>query len=993
MGVAVAEGVRSPFGRLLRAYRQRRGLSQAGLVDLITQRNLVDPEFAKLGVVTEKAIANLESASRDPSRWVRPRPQTVSLLLTALEIPSGSPEEEALLAAAEEARSRAVPAASAPRQPLLFVPDGREAQLQQLQGAWASARQGTPAFVLVQGGSGTGKTRLIQHLLHLIQLQEPQTLVAIGASTPNAATLEPYQPFLQAFNHSIGLTAGDASQRGDDLRARDIRLISNLLTLAPGLVGPMISEAALLARIEEMGPESHNLVELISRFRALNSPVETSTRLDQAVRFVTSTAELQPTVIVLEDLHWADERAITLLLHLQRQLQMHWSLPLLVLVSWRSSDLFPDEDGTRHALPPAIAEMARLSSQPVIDLSETVGGEEGRRFILGMLREMGVDKLAADGLGEYLFRRTGGHAMFAVELYRWLRDRRQLQRKPDGTWKPSSTAIMQTMPHKVRDMVAERVERLPDDLKRVLSVAAVQGQAFSVEILAAAAGLDESEIVRIIDDELVAHHRLLEVGDTITYGSLSTHEYTFSHAMFQECLYDALAPAQRQRLHGQIAQAIVDYMGIDNNALAGVAAQHFAASGKLQEAGFYAYMAGAMAMRQLEIDLATEWFNRSIEFATRANDMARAGRAKGGIGRVMRLAGRFDEGIRLVDEVMADAQRRGFTNLEGECNVQLGQFYYDLGELSSAETHLTRATEIYSQLGNRFDLSDAESMLSHTYYRMGRYDDALTHARNAGQLSAELQHDDFTAEALLAVANCEIDLGVYERAIATYQQANTIYRSAGDQRGEVLCTLNSGLANVQLGDFDEAILILNAAMELIVRRRLERYLPFVTTYMALAYEGKGDYDRAAEFFRTARDRRRDSGLGGLAQDDVAGLLRIAVARKDIASTRRHVRELADWFSKQGDAGLEDPIFAHLSLSMAQELLGEYETSRATIAAAHRLMMDRAKQLRDPDTVRSYLEAVPTNRIVQARFTAMQKDRADSIAHTVQEARGHGIAAP
>lgn len=988
----MAEGVRSPFGKLLRAYRQQRGLSQAGLVDLITQRNLADPEFAKLGGVTEKAIANLESASRDPSRWVRPRPQTVSLLLTALEIPAGSPEEEAFLAAAEEARSRTA-TAPAQRHPTLFVPEGRETQLRELNDAWSSARQGTPEFVLIGGDSGTGKTRLIQHLLHLVRLKEPGVLIAYGASTPNAAALEPYQPFLQAFNHTLGLSAFDTAQRGDELRVRDTRLINNLLTLAPGLVGPMVSESALLARIDEMGPESRNLGELISRFRALNSPIETSTRLDQAARFVASTAELQPTVIVLEDLHWADERAITLLLHLQRQLQLHPYLPLLVIASWRTSDLLPREDGTRHPLRPAISEMSRLSPRPVIDLSDTVGGDEGRRFIDGFLREMGVDEIAAEGLGQYLYQRTDGHAMFAVELYRWLRDRRQLQREPNGTWKPSSTAIMQTVPHKVLAIAAERIERLPEELRRVLAVAAVQGQMFSIEILGLAASLDENDLERIIDDELVAHHRLLEVGDTMSYGPITVHNYTFSHAMFREYLYGALAPMQRQRIHGQVAQAIVDYMGIDNNALAGVAAQHFASSGKLQEAGFYAYMAGALAMRQLEIELATEWFNRSIEFATRANDMARAGRSKGGIARAMRLAGRFDEGIRLANEVLEDAQLRGFTNLEGECNVQLGQFYYDLGELSSAEAHLTRATEIYSDLGNRFDLSGAESMLSHTYYRMGRYDDALTHARNAGRLSAELQHDDFTAEALLAAGNCEIDLGMYERAITTYQQAVNFYRSAGDQRGEVLCTLNSGLANVQLGDFDEAIVILNASMEMVMRRRLERYVPFVATYLALAYEGKGEYDRATEFFRTGRDRRRDSGLGGLAQDDVAGLLRVAVARKDIASTRRYARELADWFAKQGDAGLEDPILAYLSLSLAQELLGDFEESRMTIEAAHRLMMERANQLRDPDTVRSYLESVPTNRAVQARFAAMREQRAATAARMAHEARGHGIVAP
>jgi tetratricopeptide (TPR) repeat protein len=550
---------------------------------------------------------------------------------------------------------------------------------------------------------------------------------------------------------------------------------------------------------------------------------------------------------------------------------------------------------------------------------------------------------------------------------------------------------MHNVPHKVLAMVEERIARLPDHLKRVLHVAAVQGQIFSVEVLALAANLDEDDLARIIDDELVAHHRLLEVGDALAFSNITIHRYEFSHAMFREFLYNSLSPAQRQRMHSQIGQAIVDLMGIDDNEFAGEAALHFAAGGKLQEAGFYAYMAGALAMRMVEVDLATEWFTRSIEYATRANDMARAGRSKGGIARVMRLAGRFDEGIRLANEVLEDAQQRGFTNLEGECHVQLGQFYYDLSELPSAERHLLRATQIYTDLGNRFDLSGAESMLSHTYYRMGRYDDALTHARNAGRLSAELSHDDFTAEALLAAGNCEIDLGMYERAISTYQQALSFYRSAGDHRGEVLCSLNSGLAHFHLGDYDEALVILNGAMELIMRRRLERYVPFVVTYLAMAYEGKGEHDRAAELYRTGRDRRRDSGLGGLAQDDVAGLLRLAVTRRDVASTRRYARELGDWFEKQGDSGLEDPILAYLSLSEAQELLGDIEDSRDTIDAGYRLMMERARLLTDEETVRTYLDEVPTNRKVQARHAAMHADR--SIPRATREALSPGIAAP
>jgi tetratricopeptide (TPR) repeat protein/energy-coupling factor transporter ATP-binding protein EcfA2 len=988
----MSEGVRSPFGKLLRAYWQQRGLSQAGLADLITQRNLSDPEFARLGVVTEKAIANLESASRPPSRWVRPRPQTVSLFLAALEIQPGSREEQAFLAAAEEARNRVQQQTNVARQPNIFVPEGRESQLRQLKAAWAKARSGEPEFVLIAGDAGTGKTRLIQHMREFVQAQDHSVLLVVGECTPGANAIEPYQPFLHAFNQMLGLSTSEITPELE-IQARDNQMINTLLTLGPGLIGPLVNESALLERIREMGEQGQELSEIASRYRALHSPIEVSTRLDQVVRFVTRAAELQPLIIVLEDLHWADQRACTLLLHLQRQLLGRSNVPLLVIGSYRANDLLADEDGTRHPLRAMIAEMMRRSDDPVIDLSNTVGNERGRRFIDGLLRSMGIDEIAAEGLGEFLFERTEGHPLFAVELFRWLRDRRQLQKERDGTWKPASSVLMNNIPHKVLAMVAERIERLPRHLRRVVSVAAAQGQNFSIEVLASAASLSEEDLASVIDDELVAHHRLLIPTGTETYAGQITHRYAFSHAMFQEYLYSSMSGPERKRLHGMIAEAIIDVLGIDNDAAAAEAALHFSKAEKFQEAGFYAYMAGAHATQQMEYDVGNEWFERSIEYAGRAKDMARVGRARNGVALIKRRTGQFDEGIRLANQVLLEAQQRGYANLEGECHTQLGQFYYDLSESETAEYHLRRASEIYKGLDNRFDLSGVESMLSHTAYRKGRYDDALAHARISGRLSAELNNDHFTAEALLAAGNCENDLGMYQKAIDTYQQAVTYYRSAGDHRGELLCTLNSGLANIQIKEYDEAILILNQAMDMVMRRRLDRYVPFVATYLGLAYEGRGDLERAAEHFRTARDRRRDSGLGGLAQDNVAGMLRIATARKDHSAMLMHARELQDWFSKQGASGLEDPLTAYLSLAIAQEALGDAEQSRDTIRAGYELLMERANLLTDPDTVRSYLESVPTNNALRARYAALTSKRPGPIPLTSQDARGSGIAAP
>lgn len=963
------EGLRSPFGILLRAYRQKRGLSQSGLADLIVERNARNPDFAKLGLISEKTIANLESLRRNGAGFVRPRPATVRLLATALDIPGGSDEESRFFATAEETRNAArkisgrTTSVSSPT----FIREGREDLLQKVEEATASAFAGTPTLLLLAGDAGTGKTHIIHEICRTSRQQSDHVSIAWGECTSGAGSAEPYLPFVQAFNHILGLSG---QTRDAEVLAQQHEHISDLLTIAPDLIGTFVDEAALVAQATHLVEEHPDLSGKLHSALRVRGRADAAVRFDQIVRFLTAVTSSMPVVLVLEDLHWADDRTCALLLHLQRRFKDVASVPLLIIGSYRPSDLTQADPSTRHALDSVVNEVGRHVGDAVLDLSSTIGTQHGRAFVASLLHHLPIS--TTEELETFLYDRTEGHPLFAVELLRWLRETERLKPGADGRWSLTTSAINGYAPSKVRSVIRERIERLPTHLRRILEVASVQGNVFMFDVLMATGSVSVESFPEVIDDQLVRRYRLLSPRQPSTINGRRLHMYSFAHALFQEYVYDSLSPRDREHLHAATARAAVEVIGSGHHAASGEISIHFEHAHLYGDSATHAYAAGGHALNQLDYDVSQEWFERARAFAEKAGDLDGGNRARNGLIAALRGLGELDQGIELARDVLISARLQGSRSIEAESENLLGQILYDKGQISTAVGHLERAVELLRDMACYEEMSGIEAMLSHSFYALGAYDKALAHAREAYRTAREAGNDAFAGEALLAAGNCEVDLGRYDSARETYRNARVIYDRAEEPRGIALTLINTALCHIESGHYNKALEILNITREETTAIRTPRLEGAAYFYSGLAHEGNNDLGAAEHAYSTSLDSRRRVGLNGAVIDSLAGLLRVAVSTRNDNDITSRLTEIQEWIRDHQGEGLENPFAVYLSLAKAHCYLGNVEESVEAISAGYALLMTRAERISDDEARHSYLHVVPSNRALAEWHERLQE---------------------
>jgi tetratricopeptide (TPR) repeat protein len=363
---------------------------------------------------------------------------------------------------------------------------GRARPLRELEAAAAQAARGQGALVLVAGEPGIGKTRLVEELASRLAGRDAGVLWAACWEGPGAPAFWPWLQLVRSY-----------------AAARE----PNLLRVEVGPGGGVI--ARLVPEIAERLPDLPALAE--------TGPEEGRFQLyDGLGAFLRRAGQARPLLLVLDDLHWADEPSLQVLRFLAADL--HQSR-LLVVGTYRDVEI-----DDRHPL-----------MQLVGQLSSSV-----HSIHLGGLRQHEVGALVAqlaDGpppderLVRAVHERTGGNPLFVREVLRLL----------DSTHDGGAA-----VPDSVREVVQRRLRRLSAPCRELLAAASVVGAEFTVAWLSPALRQPARELRAAIDEAVEA--RLLETAGDV--------RYRFSHALVREVLYSSLPPHRRRDLHHQVAAVI-----------------------------------------------------------------------------------------------------------------------------------------------------------------------------------------------------------------------------------------------------------------------------------------------------------------------------------------------------------------------------------------------------------------------------------------------------
>jgi class 3 adenylate cyclase/DNA-binding CsgD family transcriptional regulator len=450
--------------------------------------------------------------------------------------------------------SIALPGAIAATAAFSFV--GRLAEWDELARAWESVNSGERRTVLIGGEAGAGKTRLAFEFARSIQANGPVVLGVCDAELAIA-----WQPWVQALTQIVRAMPADLlADLSDEL--------ADLATLVPAL-----------GRQTESGTRPRETDPHTQRFRLYGA-------VDALLAAVTA---VQPIMIIIDDLHWADVQTIGLLRHLARADQ---SVKLLVLGTFRDTG-----DEITEPLAGCLADLRRVETVQRIRL----GGLDDPAVSDFVERAVGHG-LSPDlrSLATMLRTRTGGNAFFVSELWRDAVSRGAIV-SVNGTWQVRHHAGVEAdVPDGVREVVGHRLTRLSPQARTLVGVAAVARQRIEFSVLARASGLSDVDVGNAIDD-LIGSKFLVETARNLA------PRFEFTHAIVRESVEATLAPSVRTSLHLSIAKAIESIHQAHLDPVIPDLARHYLAAahlGTTEKALLYNRMAALHAARSGAYDIA-----------------------------------------------------------------------------------------------------------------------------------------------------------------------------------------------------------------------------------------------------------------------------------------------------------------------------------------------------------------------------------------------------
>ncbi len=492
----------------------------------------------------------------------------------------------------------------------------RESELERLNTFLERSLSGGGQVVFVTGEAGSGKTALIQEFARRAQEAHTDLIVASGKCNAHTGIGDPYLPFMEI----LSLLTGDVETRwaaGTISKEHAQRLwglipqtVNALLDCGPDLINIFVPGAPLLSRAEAFtaGPTEWKirLKRLVERKAMLppDSSLQQSDLFEQYTRMLVAVAREKPLLLVLDDLQWIDAGSASLLFHLCRRVTGN---RILVAGSYRPDEVVLGRGDARHPLETIVYELKRDFG----DIELEVGKTETREFVDAYIDT--EPNLLEENFRETIFKQTKGHPLFTVELLKEMQNRDLLIKDEQGRWIQGPDLDWKTLPARVDAVIEERIRRLNENERETLTLASVEGEEFTAEVLAQLQDVEIRKLIRLLSGELDRRHHLVAAKGIRHLKNLHLSLYLFRHILFQRYLYNNLDEIERTHLHADVGRILENIYGEQNEEVSVQLARHFQEAGVLDKAVEYLHKAGKRAVHLSANEEAIVHYSKALE--------------------------------------------------------------------------------------------------------------------------------------------------------------------------------------------------------------------------------------------------------------------------------------------------------------------------------------------------------------------------------------------
>ena len=591
---------------------------------------------------------------------------------------------------------------------------------------------GQGGVLLLGGEPGVGKTRLAEEIL--AEGRQRGCLALIGRCYETEGT-PPFIPWVELVQQSARV----------------------------------VPAAAFRAALGDAAPEVAKLLpELRQRFSDIPSPIELPP--EQQRRFLFSNfleflergARITPHVLLLDDLHWADESTLLLLQHIAQHAS---DMPLLIVGTYRDVDLevarpFAKvlEAFTRQRLAHRVA-LRRLPEAGVSEMLKALSGQAPPAHLVAAI-----------------YAETEGNPFFVEEVFQHLSEEGRLIDE-DGQWRADLRVEDLEVPEGIRLVIGRRFERLSAEARRVLTTAATVGRSFDLTLLEAMGDAEGDALLTALEEAEAA-----KLVQTVSSGR-EVH-WEFAHGLIRQTLENSLSLMRRQRAHLRVAEAMERIYGTRIERHAADVAQH------LYQAGLGADPDKTVRFLTLAGDQALEAgaFNEALRLFTDASSIQEDGDDRRKLadlqyrkGLALRSLGRFEEAV--------DAWRPALASYEALDDLEgIARTAYDVAEQTSWLPGQARAAPDVARraldlVGDRDAAARCRmlALLARFSSLAGDpYEDSRAPLVEAEALAARFDRPELTAEVLSARTRFHWSYGQLPQAIEIARRGMSVRRERGE---------------------------------------------------------------------------------------------------------------------------------------------------------------------------------------------------------------------
>jgi class 3 adenylate cyclase/tetratricopeptide (TPR) repeat protein len=753
--------------------------------------------------------------------------------------------------------------------------------------------EGRPAMVTLVGPAGVGKSRLVRELsAHVEGL--PQTFyLRTGRCLAYGNTS--YSALADAVKAQCEILEDDPAEVALEKATRAVEELFGDRELAPQL-------SALVS----VADRTHSREDLFEAWR----------------RFLERMAARYPLVLVLEDIHWADDGLLDFIDHVADWAQG----PILVIT---------------------------LARPELLERRPTWGG--GKRNAASIyLDPLSPDEDAAmvddllpgaisDGLRKMIVDRAEGNPLYTEEIVRTLIDRGVIRATEASRWEMAAEVADVDVPRSIQGLIAARLDNLPEEEKALLQDASVIGRTFWLGSLAALAG-QPTGVVR----EALGRLRVKELVVPNEPSSFRDEpEFSFRHALLRDGAYDSLPKSLRAAKHEAVADWAAERAGDRVDEIAELIATHRLEALRYREelgetgperaqaageAFRWARAAGDRAAAMWLPPAAERWYAAACELFDEASvdapDRIAVLRDRTTISW---LAMPIEQAEPAVRELLALAEASGDRLNEGFARTRLADVAFDRGDDPSIWSNVDVALEVLEPLGESRELAEALRAVGWFQWRRGRATEAESPLRRAIEIAERVDAPVILAEATMDLAVTVSMLGRGDEAIATIEEAYRLAKESGDLNVRLRANNNyPALLQTWTSDFARAREILLEGLELARKASVHTNIGWILGSLGDTAVTVGDLRESELLQREAIEQARAVGSEPLLAMRLNGLSHALMLQGRLEEAREVLAEAIRLSDANPEA--QNELLLRLGRGMLAALSGAPEESVAMLSA-------------------------------------------------------------